>query len=142
MASDAFRHEVTLYEGPDSFLEATAPFLREALEATEPALVAVSRRNKEALQEELGRDAGQIGFVDIERLSRNPALTIPLWRGFLDEQYQGMMGIFQDSGDFAFDIQNWTDTNIYLSQIRNTGGNFDGTGAIEVCVFYLRGESD
>jgi len=43
-----------------------------------------------------------------------------------DEQYQGMMGIFQDSGDFQFDIQNWTDTNIYLSQIRNTGGNFEG----------------
>jgi len=43
-----------------------------------------------------------------------------------DVLYESMMGIYQSSGDFKFSNNPWTDPNIFLSQIRNTGGNFDG----------------
>ena len=37
------------------------------------------------------------------------------------------MGIFQPTAATSSStFRTWTDTNIYLSQIRNTGGNFDG----------------
>lgn len=43
-----------------------------------------------------------------------------------DRLYEGMLGIYQDSGDFKFKLQDHPDFNLYLQQIRNTGGNFDG----------------
>ena len=43
-----------------------------------------------------------------------------------DRLYEGMLGIYQDSGDFKFKLQDHPDFNLYLTQIRNTGGNFDG----------------
>jgi ABC-type transport system substrate-binding protein len=43
-----------------------------------------------------------------------------------DPLYQAMLGIFQSSGDFAFEFQSWPDFNIYLNEIRNTHGEFDG----------------
>jgi ABC-type transport system substrate-binding protein len=43
-----------------------------------------------------------------------------------DPLYEGMLGIFADNGDFQWDINMHPDFNLYLTQIRNTGGNFDG----------------
>jgi peptide/nickel transport system substrate-binding protein len=43
-----------------------------------------------------------------------------------DPLYQGMMGIYEENGDFKFKNQPWTDANQYLNTIRNTGGNFEG----------------
>jgi len=43
-----------------------------------------------------------------------------------DPLYQGMLGIFADSGDFKFKMQDWPDMNQYYLNVRNTGGNFDG----------------
>lgn len=81
-----FRHEALIYSDPDQFLAAAVPFLAIALEAGEPALVAVSERNTELLRGELGADAEGIGFVAMEELGRNPARIIPFWRDFVDGQ--------------------------------------------------------
>jgi len=43
-----------------------------------------------------------------------------------DRLYEGILGIFADSGDFKFKFQDWADMNQYLNSVRNTGGNFDG----------------
>jgi ABC-type transport system substrate-binding protein len=43
-----------------------------------------------------------------------------------DQLYEGMLGVYQASGDFVFEYESWPDFNIYLNEIRNTGGNFDG----------------
>jgi anti-sigma regulatory factor (Ser/Thr protein kinase) len=64
------------------------PFLRAAVEAGEPALVAVSRRNAALLEAELG-DAGPLRFADMESLGRNPARIIPFLRDFVEE-HEGM----------------------------------------------------
>ena len=43
-----------------------------------------------------------------------------------DPLYEGMLGLYQASGDFKFTSKSWPEFNIYLNEIRNTGGNFEG----------------
>ena len=81
-----FRHEALIYADSAQFLAAAVPFLSAALDAGEPALVAVSKANAELLERELGRDVDGLGFVAIEDLWRNPARIVPFWRDFLDGQ--------------------------------------------------------
>jgi anti-sigma regulatory factor (Ser/Thr protein kinase) len=85
MKRSGFHHEALIYGGPEDFLAATVPFLRDALEAGEPALVAVGRANTALLEGELGADAAAVHFADMEALGRNPARIIPFWRDFVDE---------------------------------------------------------
>lgn len=80
------RHEVLFYGDGDEFLAGTVPFLREALEAGEPTLVAVGRERAKSLRGELGGDAERVRFASMEELGRNPARIIPFWREFLDER--------------------------------------------------------
>jgi anti-sigma regulatory factor (Ser/Thr protein kinase) len=84
MEHAGFQHEALIYEGPDDYLEGTVPFLRAALEAGEPTMVAVGRSQREILEEELGEAVEQIRFADMEELGRNPAWIIPFWREFVD----------------------------------------------------------
>jgi anti-sigma regulatory factor (Ser/Thr protein kinase) len=74
-----------IYEGSDEYLAGTVPFLQAALEAGEPAMVAVGRSQRELLEEELGRAAKRVRFADMRELGRNPAWIIPFWREFVDE---------------------------------------------------------
>jgi anti-sigma regulatory factor (Ser/Thr protein kinase) len=85
MEQPGFRHEALIYNGSDDFLFGTVSFLRQALAAGEPALVAVSRANTALLEAELGEDAVEVRFADMEELGRNPARIIPFWRDFVDE---------------------------------------------------------
>jgi anti-sigma regulatory factor (Ser/Thr protein kinase) len=85
MEHAGFQHQALIYEGPDEYLAGTAPFLRAALEAGQPALVAVRKEQADLLKGELGGEAGLLRFVRIEELGRNPAGVIPLWRDFVDQ---------------------------------------------------------
>lgn len=80
-----FRHQALIYEGADEYLEGTIPFLRAALEAEEPVLVAVRRSQARVLRGQLGEEAESIRFLPIEEVGRNPALILPLWRDFVIE---------------------------------------------------------
>jgi anti-sigma regulatory factor (Ser/Thr protein kinase) len=81
-----FYHETLFYSGEDGFVNGTLPFIREALAADEPVLVAVSRANIELLTEALSDDAARVGFTDMRVLGSNPARIIPAWRTFLQQQ--------------------------------------------------------
>jgi anti-sigma regulatory factor (Ser/Thr protein kinase) len=85
MEHAGFQHQALIYEGADEYLAGTIPFLRAALEAGEPAFVAVRKEQAELLRGELGREAGMMRFAPIEEVARNPAGVIPLWRDFVDE---------------------------------------------------------
>lgn len=85
MEHAGFQHQALIYEGADEYLAGTIPFLRAALDADEPALVAVRRGQAELLEGELGREAGRVRFLPIEEAGRNPALIVSLWRDFVDE---------------------------------------------------------
>jgi anti-sigma regulatory factor (Ser/Thr protein kinase) len=84
MKHAGFQHEALIYEGPHDYLEGTLPFLRAALEAGEPTMVAVGRSQREMLEEELGEAVERVRFADMEKLGRNPAWIIPFWREFVD----------------------------------------------------------
>lgn len=85
MTQDDFHHEVFFYSDGEEFLTGTVPYLRRAIEAGDPALVAVGPAGTEALRAELGGDAAAVRFLDMETVGRNPARIIPLWRDFVDE---------------------------------------------------------
>jgi anti-sigma regulatory factor (Ser/Thr protein kinase) len=77
-----------LYAGFDGFLAGTMPFLREAAEAGEPALVVVSAPKIARLRDELGASGDGIVFADMSQVGRNPARIIPAWRAFVDRHAQ------------------------------------------------------
>lgn len=84
MSQDSLRHEALIYHGEDDFLAGAVPFLWDALEAGEPALVAVGRRKAVLLRGELGAEADALHFAELEQLGRNPARIIPFLRAFAD----------------------------------------------------------
>ncbi|MDQ2631763.1 MAG: sensor histidine kinase [Actinomycetota bacterium] len=85
MRHAGFQHQALIYEGSDEYLAGTIPFLQAALEAGEPALVAVGRSQRKAIEAELGDEAERVHFADMRKLGRNPAWIIPFWREFVDE---------------------------------------------------------
>ncbi|MGN6663034.1 MAG: anti-sigma factor RsbA family regulatory protein [Solirubrobacterales bacterium] len=86
MEPPGFQHQALVYTGDDEYLAGTIPFLEAALEAGEPALVAVGPAQTESLEAALhGADRQQIRFLDMEEVGRNPASIIPLWQEFVEE---------------------------------------------------------
>jgi anti-sigma regulatory factor (Ser/Thr protein kinase) len=85
MRQTDFHHEAFFYADADEFLAGAVPFVRDGLEAGEPALVAVARHRAEALRGELKDGASSVRFVDMEELGRNPARIIPAWQQFVDD---------------------------------------------------------
>lgn len=85
-ATGQFRHEALLYSGARQFAEDTAAFTREALSAGEAVMVAVIEPRAGLLRRELGADAREVRFIDMERVGRNPARIIPAWQDWVDEQ--------------------------------------------------------
>jgi anti-sigma regulatory factor (Ser/Thr protein kinase) len=83
-ATDSFRHEALLYAGEDGFVEATVPWIRDAVAAEEPILVVVGAAKIARLRVELGVDAERVAFADMADVGANPARIIPAWREFVD----------------------------------------------------------
>src|SRR3954462_2107381 len=79
-----FRHEAMLYEGAEAFVAGAAPFIRAAVAADEPIMVAVGAEKMDLLRSHLGDDAGGVAFADMAEVGANPARTIPPWRAFVD----------------------------------------------------------
>ncbi|MEO8691057.1 MAG: sensor histidine kinase, partial [Solirubrobacteraceae bacterium] len=84
MPQAAFRHEVMLYDGPETFVDGAEPFIRTAVAAGEPIMVAVGAEKIDRLRSRLGEDADQVVFADMATLGANPARIIPAWQEFVD----------------------------------------------------------
>lgn len=76
---DGFVHEACLYQSDDQVLSLLVPFLREAHEHGEAAVVDLDARKTDLLRSEMGSDAGDVEFVE-GRWYTNPATAI---RGYL-----------------------------------------------------------
>jgi anti-sigma regulatory factor (Ser/Thr protein kinase) len=83
-ATAAFRHEVMLYDSRETFVDGAAPFIRDAVAAGEPIMVAIGAEKIDLLRERLGADAEPVVFEDMARLGANPARIIPAWQEFVD----------------------------------------------------------
>ena len=80
----AFRHEVMLYDSRETFVDGAAPFIRGALAAGEPIMVAIGAEKIDLLRTLLGDDAEHVVFADMAALGANPARIIPAWQEFVD----------------------------------------------------------
>jgi anti-sigma regulatory factor (Ser/Thr protein kinase) len=83
--STRFRHEALFYAGVEQFVRRTAQYVREALAAAEPVLVAVVESRAKLLREELAAKADAVQFLDMERIGRNPARIIPAWQDWVHQ---------------------------------------------------------
>jgi anti-sigma regulatory factor (Ser/Thr protein kinase) len=79
----SFRHTALLYSGEREFVEGVARFVREGVVTGEPVLVAVSAAKIERLREELGQDADEVLFANMDEIGANPGRIISAWDDFL-----------------------------------------------------------
>jgi anti-sigma regulatory factor (Ser/Thr protein kinase) len=82
----AYRHEALFYSSADEFMQATVPFIRDAVQAEEPILVVLAARKIDALREALNGDAAGVQFADMSEVGTNPARIIPAWTKFVGER--------------------------------------------------------
>jgi anti-sigma regulatory factor (Ser/Thr protein kinase) len=73
-----------LYDSRETFVDGAAPFIRDAVAAGEPIMVAIGAEKIDLLRERLGADAEPVIFEDMARLGANPARIIPAWQEFVD----------------------------------------------------------
>ena len=83
MAADGFRHQALFYSGDEEFLAGTLPFIRDAVAADEPIMVAVGADKIKLLRSRLNGAADRVAFADMHEIGRNPALIIPAWQDFV-----------------------------------------------------------
>ncbi|MDP9295473.1 MAG: sensor histidine kinase [Actinomycetota bacterium] len=81
----AFRHEALFYAGTAEFVDRTASFIRDAVDAEEPIHVVVGAEKIDRLREALDADAKEVRFADMADVGQNPARIIPAWRAFVSE---------------------------------------------------------
>lgn len=80
-----YRHEALLCSGTDGFLEATVPFITDAVATGEPILVVVTTAKIDLLRSALDADAEAVLFSDMAEVGQNPARIVSAWQAFLPE---------------------------------------------------------
>jgi anti-sigma regulatory factor (Ser/Thr protein kinase) len=82
-AHHGFHHEAFFYADRDEFLAGAVPFVEEGLAAGEAILVAVPEPRRRLLQSAFDPRAGEVRFLAMEEIGRNPGRIISAWRDFL-----------------------------------------------------------
>ncbi|TDQ52255.1 sensor histidine kinase [Actinorugispora endophytica] len=72
-----FEHLGLLYRTAADYLTGTVPFVRTALSAGDPVLVAAPKANLDLVRSALGSDARRVGFADMTVAGRNPGRILP-----------------------------------------------------------------
>jgi anti-sigma regulatory factor (Ser/Thr protein kinase) len=93
-AESGFVHPALFYSGSAEYLAGTVPFVRAGLAAGEPVAIAVPPRNLAILAGELRSAAGEVRFLDMTQVGRNPGRIIPgVLRAFADDHPVGRVRI-------------------------------------------------
>jgi anti-sigma regulatory factor (Ser/Thr protein kinase) len=92
--SPGFSHEALLYAGPDDFVKGTTEFIRSALDAEAPIMVAVGAPKIGQLRAALGEASSRVHFVDMVEVGSNPARIIPAWHDFAGQQWSEERGVW------------------------------------------------
>jgi anti-sigma regulatory factor (Ser/Thr protein kinase) len=74
---DPFEHIGLLYRTAQQYADGCAAFVRRALGAGEPVMVAVPVANGALIRAALGDDAARVEFADMKTAGRNPGRIIP-----------------------------------------------------------------
>jgi anti-sigma regulatory factor (Ser/Thr protein kinase) len=76
----SLEHEALLYASLDDFLDGTTAFVREGLERGDRVMVAVPEPRLSALRHALADADGDVGYLDMAEVGRNPGRIIPAVR--------------------------------------------------------------
>jgi len=91
--SGGLRHAALFYAGRDKFAELTAAFVRQGLDVGDAVMVLAKGDRVGALQEELGSNAAEVLFGDMEEIGRNPARILPVWQDFIASRHGSNRGL-------------------------------------------------
>lgn len=80
----AFVHPALFYQGQAEYLAGVGGFVRTALDADEPVLVAVPGDRLDALRESVGAGAAEVTWTDMTGLGRNPGRILSALQDFAD----------------------------------------------------------
>ncbi|MFD3542647.1 anti-sigma factor RsbA family regulatory protein [Streptomyces sp. NPDC058662] len=80
----AFVHPALFYQDLDEYLAGVGGFVRTALDADEPVLVAVPGPHLDSLREHLGGSASEVTWTDMTDLGRNPGRILAALQDFAD----------------------------------------------------------
>ncbi|CAM5317746.1 anti-sigma regulatory factor [Streptomyces avidinii] len=80
----AFVHPALFYQDVAEYVDGVGGFVRGALSADEPVLVAVPGPHLDALRETLGDDAAAVTWTDMTELGRNPGRILAALQDFAD----------------------------------------------------------
>jgi hypothetical protein len=93
-AAEPFVHPALFYRNVSEYLAGTLPFIIGGLAAGEPVAVAVPGSQLELLRTELGDASGQVKFLDMTIVGRNPGRIIPgVLRAFADQHHTSLVRI-------------------------------------------------
>ena len=98
-------HEAFIHSGDDEFVSALAPFLGEAVEAGDPAVVVTTPARIALLQEALGSEAAAISFFDSAGWYQRPGATLRAWRSMLSERVRDGAGFVRVVGEVPFESE-------------------------------------
>ncbi|WP_107488766.1 sensor histidine kinase [Streptomyces subrutilus] len=80
----AFVHPALFYQGQAEYLAGVGGFVRAALAADEPVLVAVPGTRLDVLRESVGAGADEVTWTDMTQLGRNPGRILAALQDFAD----------------------------------------------------------
>ncbi|WP_267002351.1 sensor histidine kinase [Streptomyces sp. NBC_00354] len=83
-APGAFVHPALFYQGQEEYLAGVGGFVRAALAADEPVLVAVPGPQLDALRESLDAGTAEVTWTDMTQLGRNPGRILAALQEFVD----------------------------------------------------------
>ena len=72
-------HDALFYANDEDFVDSLGPWLRDGLARGDAAVVATTRRHIELLRDELGRQAGEVSFIEDTEWYLRPAQTMAGW---------------------------------------------------------------
>jgi anti-sigma regulatory factor (Ser/Thr protein kinase) len=105
-------HNALVYESDEVYLDTSAAFLREGLEAGEACAVAQTRDGISRMRETLGDDADRVAFVDVSSVYTTPAHAVAKYYGtFLTLLREAPSVRAVAEGQFGFtaaDVREWT----------------------------------
>ena len=115
MSSDrALRHHALVYESDEEYVEATAGFLKEGLDAGEAAIVANTRDGLAMMRDALGADADRVAFVDVSAVYTRPAHTVAKYYGTFVEQLRDAPSVRAvANGQFGATPEEWREWMAY-----------------------------
>ena len=76
-------HAALLYDSDEAFADATAGFVREGLERSEPVLAVTTKRNRRLLRDRLGGGAERLQLEDSRRWLRTPEAALASFQEFV-----------------------------------------------------------